>query len=70
MDDADDRMRWAQALAIERLHGKDGPRWIAERIGTLAVLGDIAGVERFRQIARRYERLIATRPGDDITTRS
>lgn len=69
-DEADDRMRWAKALAIERLHGKYGPRWIAERIGALAVLGDMAGVERFRQIARRYERLIATRPGDGITTRS
>lgn len=70
MVDAEDRMRWAEALAIERLHGRDAPRWIAERIGALAVEGDLAGVERFREIARRYERLIATCPDDRVTNRS
>ncbi|WP_425505894.1 DUF6961 family protein [Sphingomonas zeae] len=55
---------------MERLHGRDAPRWIAERIGALAVEGDLAGVERFREIARRYERLIATCPDDRVTNRS
>lgn len=63
-------MDHAATIDIERLHGKDGPRWIAERIGTLAVLGDTAGVERFTEITRRYEWLIATCPGEDLTIRS
>lgn len=58
MDADDNRMRWAEALAIEKLHGADAPRWIAERIGALALAGDEAGVERFRQIARRFEALL------------
>lgn len=67
--DAEDRMRWAETLAIERLHGPDGPRWIAERISALAADGDMAGVGRLREIAWRYERLIAV-PPDGVTIRS
>ncbi len=58
MDDGGDRMRWAEALAIERLHGDDAPRWIAERIGALALAGDADGIERFKGIARRMERML------------
>ncbi len=61
MDDGGDRMRWAEALAIERLHGDDGPRWVAERIGALTHAGDADGAERFREIARRMERLLVAR---------
>lgn len=61
MDDGGDRMRWAEALAIERLHGDDAPRWVAERIGALALAGDTDGVKRFREIARRMERLLIAR---------
>ncbi len=61
MDDGGDRMRWAEMLAIERLHGTDTPSWIAERIGALAIAGDEAGVRRFKEIATRYERTMATR---------
>lgn len=57
----DDRMRWAEALAIERMHGDDAPRWIAERIGSLARAGDVDGVDRFRQIAARFEGLLSAR---------
>jgi hypothetical protein len=53
-----DQERWAEALAIERLHGDRAPVWIAERIGTLALAGDAAGVERFRQIAQHLEQLM------------
>lgn len=53
--------RWAEALAIERIHGVAGPAWIATRAGELAMAGDAAGVRRFRQIAERYELLIAKR---------
>lgn len=47
------------SLAIERSHGADAPRWIAERIGALALHGDGAGVEWFRQIAIRLDQLLA-----------
>lgn len=59
----DDEMRWAEALTIERIHGNDGPRWIAERIGVLATVGDVAGVDRFVEIARRYDRLLVEKRG-------
>lgn len=52
-----DHERWAEALAIERIHGDDAPRWVAERIGALAIAGDVDGVERFRQIAARLDQL-------------
>lgn len=66
MDDGGDRMRWAEALAIERLHGDEAPRWVAERIGALALAGDTGGVERFREIARRMEWLLVARNGARI----
>ena len=54
-----DHWRLAEALAIRKLYGTEGPRWIAERIGALALAGDNAGVERFREIAAAYEALLA-----------
>jgi hypothetical protein len=53
-----DQERLAEALLIQRIHGDDGPRWIAERIGALALAGDQAGVDRFRAIAAEYEKLL------------
>lgn len=53
-----DQERWAEALAIERARGQNAPRWVAERIGALALAGDHAGVERFIEIARRLELLL------------
>jgi hypothetical protein len=58
-----DQERWAEALAIERQHGTMAPMWIAERIGALAMAGDFAGVARFREIAAKYEQLIAGKGG-------
>jgi hypothetical protein len=52
-----DQERWAEALAIERQHGDQAPVFIAERIGALVLVGDAAGVERFRQIAARLDEL-------------
>lgn len=57
----EEHLRWAEALAIERLHGADAPRWTAERIAALAFAGDDAGVERFTAIARRQEHLLRAR---------
>ena len=56
-----DQERWAEALAIERMHGEDAPRWIAERIGALALAGDEAGVRRFTGLAARLDQLRQTR---------
>lgn len=52
-----DQERWAEALAIERLHGERAALWIAERIGALALAGDADGVVRFKQIAAKLETL-------------
>jgi hypothetical protein len=50
--------RWAEALALEKLRGDAAPRFVADRIGALALAGDTDGVERLRQIAARLEALI------------
>lgn len=53
-----DQWRWAEALAIERMHGDRAPVWIAERIGALALAGDMEGVQRMREIAVRLDKLM------------
>lgn len=50
--------RLAEALAIERWKGADAPVYVAERIGALALAGDLAGVERFRAIAAKLDELM------------
>lgn len=49
--------RWAEALAIERQHGEHAPRFIAERIGALALAGDMQGVLRWREIASKLDEI-------------
>lgn len=49
--------RWAEALAIERQHGEDAPRFIAERIGALALVGDQEGIERWKAIATKLDEI-------------
>lgn len=56
-----DQERWAEALAIQRIHGDRAHVWVAERLGALALQGDVAGVTRFREIAARLDQLM--RPG-------
>lgn len=51
--------RLAEALAIQKLHGDDAPRWIAERLGALSLAADVEGVKRFKGIAARFDELIA-----------
>ena len=53
----DDRELWACALQVERQHGKDAPRFVAERIGGLAVAGDQEGVATWKAIAERLNGL-------------
>ncbi|MDE0878717.1 MAG: hypothetical protein OSB00_08635 [Sphingomonas bacterium] len=42
---ATERQLWALALKVERDHGDDGPRYIAERIGEAALAGEQAGID-------------------------
>lgn len=53
--------RLSEALAIQKRHGDDAPRWIAERLGALALAGDVEGVERFKAIAVRLNDLMVAR---------
>ena len=53
----DDRELWACALQVERQHGDDAPRFVAERIGALAVAGDQDGVTTWKAIAQRLDQL-------------
>lgn len=55
----DDEERWAEALAIKRRYGADAVMHIAERILDLSKAGDTDGVDRWRQIAARYDRLLS-----------
>lgn len=50
--------RLAEALAIQKRYGDSAPRWIAERLGALALAGDVEGVERFKAIAARLNDLM------------
>jgi hypothetical protein len=49
--------RWAEALAIDQLHGDQAHVHIAERVGAMAAEGDIAGMERWCQIAAKLDKL-------------
>jgi hypothetical protein len=53
-----DQERWAEALAIQRLHGDRAVEFIVKRVATLAAEGDMAGVARWREIVGRLDQLI------------
>lgn len=53
--------RWAEAVAIHRMHGDDSARWIAERIAALALARGWEGVARFQELGARLDHLL--RPG-------
>jgi hypothetical protein len=55
--------RLAEALAIERWQGADAPVYVADRIGALALAGDVAGVKRFKAIAAWLDQLRFGREG-------
>lgn len=52
-----DREIWACALQVAKQHGDRMHIHIAERIGALALVGDIAGVHVWKRIANRIDRL-------------
>jgi hypothetical protein len=49
----------AAALWVERSQGENGPRFIAEQIGALALQGDEPGIERWKAIAAAWQQLQA-----------
>ena len=51
----EDKELWACALHVEHPHDDDGPKFIAERIGALALAGDIEGVATWRAIAFKLD---------------
>lgn len=53
-----ERERWAEALAVYRIHGERASDHIAERVTQLARAGDMQGVERWCAIATRLDELI------------
>jgi len=55
-----DQEIWGIALWVERKHGESGPEFIAEQIGRLSIEDDDEGISLWREVAQRYERLIAT----------
>ncbi len=48
---------WACAAEVVHQHGERAQIHVAERIGALALAGDVAGVEAWKGIARRMEQL-------------
>lgn len=54
-----DKELWALALWVEKHHGADGPRFIAEKVGRFALDGDAGGVEMWKGVAERYDALRA-----------
>jgi hypothetical protein len=49
---------WAVALWVEKHHGSDGPRYIADQIGRRAIAGDDAGIKTWVAIARAFDQLM------------
>jgi len=57
------QLRYAEALALEKLHGARAPAYVAKRVAMPALAGDQDGVTRFREIAiRLYALAAAARP--------
>lgn len=54
-----DEERWAEALAIIRIHGDRAEAFISERVASLAAQGQADGVARLEAIATRITQLRA-----------
>ena len=53
----EEQERWAEALAVRRLHGDRADIFAAERISELAQAGDNLGIARWKEIAHRLSKL-------------
>ena len=54
-----DRELWALALWVEKHHGTDGLIFIAKKIADLMIAGEPGGVDLWREVAERFEKLTA-----------
>ena len=52
-----DEERWAEALAIFRMHGIRAREFVAGRLVDLGMSGDLDGVARWREIGSRLDQL-------------
>ena len=50
---------WACAFEMLRKHGDKASLYIAQRVGTLVLQGDLSEVERWRAVASKVHRLTA-----------
>ena len=48
---------WALALSVERKHGENAARYIAQRVAAFEQSGPPEALALWRQVQRRYERL-------------
>ena len=51
---------WALALSVERKHGENAARFIAERVAAFEQSGPPEAVALWRKVQRRYEQLSPT----------
>ncbi|KZY56326.1 hypothetical protein A3736_08640 [Erythrobacter sp. HI0063] len=51
---------WALTLSVERKHGENGARYIAQRVTAFEQSGPPEAVALWRQVQRRYEQLSPT----------
>lgn len=56
-----DKELWAIALIIDEQKGADGPLYIAEKIGEAALEGDHIGIDLWRAVAERFDKLLTRR---------
>jgi hypothetical protein len=57
-----DRELWTCARNILEQYGKPAPRFVAARIGALAMADDETGIATWKAIARRMNRLVRADP--------
>lgn len=53
-----DRELWACANQVLENHGEGAPVFVAERIGALALAGDMEGIAAWKAIASRVDQLM------------
>ena len=51
---------WALAVSVERKHGENAARYIAQRVTAFEQSGPSEAVALWRQVQRRYEQLSPT----------
>lgn len=51
----EEQVLWGAVSMLMKRHGDDAPRKVAERIGSLALEGDMVGIALWKEIARRMD---------------